>query len=184
MELMRQTSNATHDHACMHVEHQESISTTPMMAPVRLHIVLIHTHTHTQELVTLGALADGRADPHTHTAPHLTPHQFHQELQRAAQRQRGGAASISSGDSSSQQGDLSSGVQGNKEVVLLDARNAYETAIGHFKAVSNETLGACSQLLYCTCVTRGKCSAYRTGLTCSTLTHAASQTCPPGLTGD
>jgi predicted sulfurtransferase len=83
-----------------------------------------------QELVTLGALAQGRADPHKNTATHLTPVEFHKELQ-AAQAQCESAHS--NGDSSLQE---PSSVTSSKEVVLLDARNAYETAIGHFKAVS------------------------------------------------
>ncbi|GLC50616.1 hypothetical protein PLESTB_000399800 [Pleodorina starrii] len=37
-----------------------------------------------EELVTLGPLARHRADPRVSTAPHLTPDQFHQMLQRAA----------------------------------------------------------------------------------------------------
>lgn len=66
----------------------------------------------TQELVTLGPLAQGRADAATNAGEHLSPQQFHQLLQEA-------------GD------DGGSG----KETVLIDARNIYETSIGHFEVV-------------------------------------------------
>jgi predicted sulfurtransferase len=82
--------------------------------------------------VTLGALAEGRADPLKNTAPHLTPAQFHEELQRAAHTQSSNSTTTVDGNSSSPQ---STSDTDRKEVVLLDARNAYETTIGHFKAV-------------------------------------------------
>jgi predicted sulfurtransferase len=65
----------------------------------------------TQELVTLGPRAEGCSNPFTQTAPHLSPREFHSMLQAASQQQ-------------------------DKPTVLLDARNIYETAIGHFSVVS------------------------------------------------
>ncbi|KAL6751366.1 hypothetical protein V8C86DRAFT_2779708 [Haematococcus lacustris] len=42
-----------------------------------------------KELVTLGPLAHGRADPHAHAARHLTPLEFHTMLQQATCAQTG-----------------------------------------------------------------------------------------------
>lgn len=70
-----------------------------------------------QELVTLGPLAQGRADAAANAGEHLSPQQFHEMLQQAT-----GARAGSGGSS--------------KEVVLIDARNIYETSIGHFDVVS------------------------------------------------
>jgi predicted sulfurtransferase len=59
------------------------------------------------ELVTLGPKAAGRANV-SNTGQHLSPEAFHEQLQQ---------------------------VQGRQDVVLLDARNIYETRIGSFASV-------------------------------------------------
>ena len=101
-----------------------------------------------QELVTLGPLAEGRADPVRHTAIHLSPQEFHDRLleaqqqhqhQRQAQQQEGCGARGADGGSGS---NSSGSGQGGAGVVLLDARNIYETRIGHFEAVGGSMLHA------------------------------------------
>ena len=95
-----------------------------------------------QELVTLGPLAEGRADP-SNSGIHLTPAEFHDMLLRAAGEARLSSASSSSVDtrhaqsappevpaSSSESTQLGSRESGT---VIVDCRNLYETSIGHFE---------------------------------------------------
>eukprot|EP00877_Chromochloris_zofingiensis_P013686 jgi/Chrzof1/8571/Cz03g15310.t1 len=67
-----------------------------------------------KELVTLGPKARHAANPLVNGATHLTPQEFHDKMSQAC-------SSLASSDVSSD------------DVVLLDARNVYETAIGHFR---------------------------------------------------
>ncbi len=71
--------------------------------------------------MSLGPLAEGRADPSAHGAPHLSPRDFHAHLLRASGSQ--GAQHDGGGGGEPQ------------AAVLVDARNVYETRIGHFDVV-------------------------------------------------
>jgi len=74
-----------------------------------------------QELVSLGAAAWSKADPLTNGGRHLTPREFHTLLLEAA-------AAASGDDGSGCTGAADDA--GVKPIVLVDARNAYETEIG------------------------------------------------------
>jgi len=72
-------------------------------------------------------------------ARHVDPEEFHAMLAEAAAPGGNGDTidgSCGKGNSSSGEGGSDGrGVNGAKETVLIDARNFYETRIGHFEAV-------------------------------------------------
>ena len=74
-----------------------------------------------RELVSLGAAAAGRADPFKHGGAHLSPEEFHAALLEAS------SAAAAAASSSGGKGDAA-----KPGVVLVDARNGYESAIGRF----------------------------------------------------
>lgn len=85
-----------------------------------------------QELVTLGPLAEGRADP-TNTGVHLVPEEFHRMLLEAS-----GEASRKLKLAGIQNTPVVASpvpdVGHQDSTVVVDCRNIYETSIGHFDA--------------------------------------------------
>ncbi len=80
--------------------------------------------------MTLGPLAAGRANPHTNAAPHLTPQQFHDMLLHSVP-----ATTDTQTGPDTEGAPTQSRTGAEKETVLLDARNVYETRVGHFAKV-------------------------------------------------
>lgn len=89
--------------------------------PVRRRISTL-TRCHAQELVTLGPLAEGKADPNN-AGMHLSPEEFHT------------MALESASESVTSSGQGVGRDAGGSGTVLLDCRNLYETRIGHFDLV-------------------------------------------------
>ena len=132
-------------------------------------------------------------------ARHVEPQEFHAMLAEAeAAAAVGGAAASTGCDTAS-----SSSGSSTKETVLVDARNLYETRIGHFEAVSWPSLPQPPALLSIQHMRAHPTHTYtapvfptlpssvtlpsshpaclcRSGWRCWTLRCAASQTPPPG----
>ncbi|GAX74875.1 hypothetical protein CEUSTIGMA_g2321.t1 [Chlamydomonas eustigma] len=73
-----------------------------------------------KELVTMGPLAQGRANPLENAATHLKPAEFHGMLTSVTTHGKELGR------------DFQEGVDAHKETVIIDVRNMYETQIGHF----------------------------------------------------
>jgi hypothetical protein len=83
------------------------------------------TNLASQELVSLGPAARSRADPFMNGGRHLAPREFHRLLLEAAGSGGGGG-----GGGGAAAADEDGGGSEKKPIVLVDARNAYETEIG------------------------------------------------------
>lgn len=97
--------------------------------------------------MTLGPLAEGKANP-ANTGTHLSPQAFHDMLARAAGagasaaeaqgpagQARGAAEAAAPAGHAHAAADAAAGEEQAKGTVLIDARNLYETCIGHFSVV-------------------------------------------------
>lgn len=77
--------------------------------------------------MSLGEAARSRADPLANGGRHLSPREFHELLLGGSDHARSDHASDAAGPGGGVPGD---GGGSSKPIVLVDARNAYETDIG------------------------------------------------------